>query len=115
MKVRDVRSQENRVLECMHVFHEECIDKWFESTRQKRCPICCHEERARFQGLLVGSRMLLQEDQRLHSRLLMLSLGDHQIVLILEMSHFQDKLIMVIVVIRILLQLHHQEQVGIPL
>jgi len=45
---------------------------------------------ARFQGLLVGSPMLLQEDQRLHSRLLMLSLGDHQIVLILEMSHFQN-------------------------
>lgn len=45
---------------------------------------------ARIQGLLVGSPMLLQEDQRLHSRLLILSLGDHQIVLILEMSHFQD-------------------------
>ena len=43
IEVRDVRSQDNRVLECMHVFHEECIDKWFEGTRQKRIPICRHE------------------------------------------------------------------------
>ena len=46
MEVRDVRSLDNRVLECMHVFHKECIDKWFEGTRQKRCPICRHEASA---------------------------------------------------------------------
>ena len=46
MEVRDVRSQDNRVLQCMHVFHEECIEKWFRESKHRRCPTCRHEDRS---------------------------------------------------------------------
>ena len=28
----------SRILKCMHYFHQECIDKWFEN--KDTCPIC---------------------------------------------------------------------------
>ena len=46
MEVRDVRSQDNRVLECMHVFHEECIEQWFRESKDRRCPTCRHKDRS---------------------------------------------------------------------
>ena len=46
MEVRDVRSQDNRVLECMHVFHKECIDKWFQESKHRTCPTCRNEDRS---------------------------------------------------------------------
>jgi len=46
MEVRDVRSQDNRVLECMHVFHEECIEQWFRESKGRRCPTCRHKDRS---------------------------------------------------------------------
>ena len=46
MEVRDVRSQDNRVLQCMHVFHEECIDKWFHENKRRTCPTCRNEDRS---------------------------------------------------------------------
>ena len=46
MEVRDVRSQDNRVLQCMHVFHEECIEQWFRESKDRRCPTCRHKDRS---------------------------------------------------------------------
>ena len=46
MEVRDVRSLDNRVLECMHVFHKECIDKWFQESKHRTCPTCRNEDRS---------------------------------------------------------------------
>ncbi len=46
MEVRDVRSQDNRVLQCMHVFHEECIEQWFRESKGRRCPTCRHKDRS---------------------------------------------------------------------
>jgi hypothetical protein len=46
MEVRNVQSQDNRVLQCMHVFHKECIDKWFSGRTQKTCPECHHKEKS---------------------------------------------------------------------
>ena len=46
MEVRDVRSQDNRVLQCMHVFHKECIDKWFQESKHRTCPTCRNEDRS---------------------------------------------------------------------
>lgn len=30
--------QHSRTLQCNHLFHKKCIDKWFD--RDRRCPVC---------------------------------------------------------------------------
>jgi hypothetical protein len=54
MEVRDVRSQDNRVLECMHVFHEECIEQWFRESKDRRCPTCRHKDRSAISRTFSG-------------------------------------------------------------
>jgi hypothetical protein len=29
-----------RILECSHMYHYECINKWIEKKKQINCPIC---------------------------------------------------------------------------
>ena len=33
-----IENNEGRILECMHYYHRDCIDKWFEN--KNTCPIC---------------------------------------------------------------------------
>jgi E3 ubiquitin-protein ligase BIG BROTHER-like protein len=35
------KNDEIRELDCKHIFHKNCIDKWF--TEHKKCPIDNHE------------------------------------------------------------------------
>jgi len=31
-----------RVLNCFHVFHKKCIDKWLMTSQKLKCPICSY-------------------------------------------------------------------------
>ena len=32
--------KEKRIFRCGHIYHKECIDKWFETTHSLKCPYC---------------------------------------------------------------------------
>jgi hypothetical protein len=34
----NVKEEDKKIIKCSHVYHKECIDKWFERAHQ--CPLC---------------------------------------------------------------------------
>jgi hypothetical protein len=36
--LNEIKEEDKKKLNCPHVFHEECIDKWFQ--RSHKCPLC---------------------------------------------------------------------------
>ena len=34
----EIKTEDQKKLNCIHVFHGECIDKWFKQSHQ--CPLC---------------------------------------------------------------------------
>jgi len=33
-----IKEEDKKTIKCSHVYHKECIDKWFERAHQ--CPLC---------------------------------------------------------------------------
>ena len=34
----EIKEEDKQKLNCVHIFHEKCIDKWFKRSHQ--CPLC---------------------------------------------------------------------------
>jgi hypothetical protein len=34
----EIKENEKKIIKCNHIFHKECIDKWFKRSHQ--CPLC---------------------------------------------------------------------------
>jgi len=35
-----IQENNTQILQCSHMFHENCITQWFNTNRRRRCPIC---------------------------------------------------------------------------